>query len=159
MNKSNNMNKSNMGKIIAIGAIILAFIGGIIALIIWVSTSTPTTTSISNKPTPSDKGGGPGGGHPSGSPNGSPNGKSWTCDPDKGGPGGRLWGGSNIHTMKQYGTNYGLGWDKSTDMCWARTNKNNPKIGHGLCVSNCSPGLYENNTHQECQYCENPVYA
>ena len=69
------MNKSNMGKIIAIGAIILAFIGGIIALIIWVSTSTPTTTSISNKPTPADKGGGPGGGHddgPGGGHDGSP---------------------------------------------------------------------------------------
>ena len=71
------MKNSNTGKIIAIGAIILAFIGGIIALIIWVSTSTPTTTSISNKPTPSDKGGGPGGGHDDG-PNGG----------HDGGPGG-----------------------------------------------------------------------
>ena len=151
------MDKSNTGKIIAIGAIILAFIGGIIALIIWVSVSTPTTTSISNKPTPSDKGGGPGGGHPSGSPNGDHNDKSWICDPGKGGPGGQLWGGSNPKTMANYGTNYGNGWDKSTNTCWAVKQLADKK--GGLCVSNCVPGLYPDDRHQECQYCSYPVYA
>lgn len=73
------MNKSNTGKIIAIGAIIFAFIGGIIALIIWVSVSTPTTTStsISNKPTPPDKGGP--GTDPGGSPTSSPIVPTGTC--------------------------------------------------------------------------------
>lgn len=45
--------KSNTGKIIAIIAIILAFIGGIVALIIWtMSTPTPpvTTSGPSNTP-------------------------------------------------------------------------------------------------------------
>ena len=45
--------KSNTGKIIAIGAIILAFIGGITALIIWtMSTSTPPVTTSGPSSTP-----------------------------------------------------------------------------------------------------------
>lgn len=41
---------SNTGKIIAIGAIILAFIGGIVALIIWTMSTTSTSSMPSSMP-------------------------------------------------------------------------------------------------------------
>ena len=139
------MKNSNTGKIIVIGAIIFVFIVGIIALIIWVFASTPTSITISNKPTPpiTSSGG-----------NHSPISKSWTCDPSKGGPSGVLWGGSNPKIMTQYGTDYGNAWDASTGTCWAV--KHVPDHG-GLCVNNCSPGLYPDDRHQVCQYCSWPV--
>ena len=49
-----NMNGSNTEKFIAIGAIILAFIGGIVALVIWTLSSSGTTTSIPNGTLPHD---------------------------------------------------------------------------------------------------------